>query len=203
MKFLLSYRHYIGLRGRRQYGIFKAMDTPEYILKISKRARNIRLAVYVDGRVVLTVPKRASMRDAEKFFASRRSWVAEKLEGFKKRAPKMRIGISKKDYVAQKHVALKLAKERVEHFNKVYKFDYGIIRVRDQKSRWGSCSRKGNLTFNYRIVLLPEHLADYIIVHELCHLKEFNHSARFWTLVALEAPDYKKHMIELKKYSLR
>ncbi|GAC1412663.1 MAG: hypothetical protein NVSMB66_2320 [Candidatus Doudnabacteria bacterium] len=175
----------------------------DYTLKISKKARNIRLAVYLDGRIVLTVPRNVSIKEAEKFFLSRKEWITEKQANFQKRESKLRIGIGKNDYAEQKVAALRLAKERVEHFNKLYKFDYGVIRVRNQKSRWGSCSKKGNLTFNYRIVLLPTELADYIIVHELCHTKEFNHSARFWALVALEAPEYKKYMKELRKYSLR
>jgi predicted metal-dependent hydrolase len=89
-------------------------------------------------------------------------------------------------------------KERIGHFNQIYGFVVKRISVRDQRSRWGSCSKKGNLNFNYRIVLLPPKVADYIIVHELCHLGEFNHSKRFWGLVAKAVPDYKQLKKELR-----
>jgi len=73
------------------------------------------------------------------------------------------------------------------------------VKIRDQSSRWGSCSWKGNLNFSYKLVLLPEHLADYVVVHELCHLREMNHSPRFWALVSQTVPDYRAKRRELKK----
>lgn len=79
----------------------------------------------------------------------------------------------------------------------------GRIAIRNTRSRWGSCSSKGNLNFSYRLSLLPAHLSDYVIIHEVCHLREFNHSSRFWDLVALISPDFDKQREELKKYSLR
>ena len=97
---------------------------------------------------------------------------------------------SRSAYLKHREAARTLVKERLEYFNSMYGFTIGKIAIRDQRSRWGSCSRKGNLNFNYRIALLPPHLADYIVVHELCHLKEFNHSKQFWDLVARTVPDY-------------
>ncbi len=79
----------------------------------------------------------------------------------------------------------------------------GRICIKNTLTRWGSCSSKGNLNFSYRLCLLPKHLSDYIIIHELCHLREFNHSSRFWDLVAFFAPAYAAHREELKKHSLR
>jgi len=97
-----------------------------------------------------------------------------------------------------------LVKDKIEVFNKIYGLiPLNRIAIRNTKSRWGSCSTKGNLNFNYRIVFLPPKLADYLIVHELCHLKEFNHSKRFWDLVARAVPDYKKLQKELKKIKFR
>lgn len=96
------------------------------------------------------------------------------------------------NYLKYKNSAALLAKERLEYFNQFYNYKYGRVVIRNQKTRWGSCSRKGNLNFNYKIALLPSKSADYIIIHELCHLGEFNHSQRFWDLVAETFPDYKE-----------
>jgi predicted metal-dependent hydrolase len=97
---------------------------------------------------------------------------------------------SRSAYLKHRETARALVKQRLEYFNSIYGFTIGKIAIRDQRSRWGSCSRKGNLNFNYRIALIPLHLADYIVVHELCHLKEFNHSKQFWDLVARAVPDH-------------
>lgn len=91
-----------------------------------------------------------------------------------------------------------LVHERLAFFNAHYNFKIGKIAIRNQRSRWGSCSKKGNLNFNYRIALLPAHLVDYIIVHELSHISEFNHSKDFWSLVAETLPDWRARRRELK-----
>ena len=96
-----------------------------------------------------------------------------------------------------------LALKKIEAFNKIYQFKYNRVSIRNQKTRWGSCSKSGNLNFNYKIALLPEKLVDYIIVHELCHLKEFNHSEKFWALVSITIPDYTIVRTELKQSGLR
>lgn len=101
-----------------------------------------------------------------------------------------------------KETARSLAHERLAYWNQFYGHPYNRVAIRNQGSRWGSCSMKGNLNFNYRIALLPPELADYIIVHELCHLREFNHSDRFWALVAETLPDYKERKERLKEMSV-
>jgi len=94
-------------------------------------------------------------------------------------------------------------RSRLLHFNEFYKFKINKVSIKNQKTRWGSCSKRGNLNFNYRVALLPPHLADYVIVHELCHLGEFNHSPNFWKLVAKTIPNYKAIKREFKKIRLR
>ncbi len=100
--------------------------------------------------------------------------------------------------MAHKESARKLVHERLEYFNQLYNFKYNKVAIRNQKTRWGSCSRRGNLNFSYRLALMEPRLADYIIVHELCHLKEFNHSQNFWDLVAQQFPDYRELRKRLK-----
>lgn len=116
-----------------------------------------------------------------------------------KRVKKKRIRRNHGQYLKEKQNAFNLAKERLEYFNKFYNYKWNRIIIRNQKTRWGSCSKKGNLNFNYKIALLSSEMADYIIVHELCHLKEFNHSRNFWELVEKTIPNYKKIKQKLKK----
>lgn len=98
---------------------------------------------------------------------------------------------SRPSYLKHKERARALVHARLAHFNAAYGFSWGRVAIKNHKSRWGSCSKKGNLNFSYRIALLPAELADYIIIHELCHLGEFNHSPAFWALVARTCPSYR------------
>lgn len=90
-----------------------------------------------------------------------------------------------------RELARAIVHRRLEYFNKFYDLKYNKVFIRNQKTRWGSCSSKRNLNFSYRIIYLDLEMQDYLIVHELCHLKEFNHSKRFWHLVELQIPKYK------------
>jgi len=103
-------------------------------------------------------------------------------------------------YAKDKEAARSLIKERLAFFNDIYGFTYGRVAIRNQRTIWGSCSGKGNLNFNYRVLFLPPRLADYVIVHELCHLRELNHSPRFWALVSRAVPDYAACRSELRKH---
>ncbi|MFA6027783.1 MAG: M48 family metallopeptidase [Patescibacteria group bacterium] len=169
-----------------------------YTLKTSYKARVMRLAIYHDGNFVVTKPWGLPVFAVERFIKKKADWILEKLEYFKK-ADIIIIKNSRAEYFTQKEVALNFIENKLKEFNKIYNFSYNRISIRNQRSRWGSCSRKGNLNFNYRILSLPEYLADYIIVHELCHLREFNHSQKFWHLVSLAIPEYKKRRKELRK----
>ncbi len=89
----------------------------------------------------------------------------------------------------------KAAKEifvfRVVHFAKLYGFEFNNVAIKEQKSKWGSCSSNGNLNFNWKLIFASQEVLDYVVVHEVCHLKEMNHSSTFWDLVTLQCPDYK------------
>lgn len=166
----------------------------EYTLKVSNRAERMRLAIYCDGAFVVTVPQAMNEGLIEKFIIEKSQWILDKMDYFKSISGFV-FKSNKGDYLKYKDDALALAEERVAHFNRIYKYRFNRINIKDQKTRWGSCSRKGNLNFNYKIALLPSRLADYIIVHELCHLGQFNHSRKFWNLVARTIPDY----LDIKK----
>lgn len=102
----------------------------------------------------------------------------------------MRRG-SRRQYTKHREAARALVHARLAHYNQLYGYRYKKVFIRNTRSRWGSCSSKGNLNFNYRVALLPPELADYIIVHELCHLAEFNHGPQFWALVARVMPAHR------------
>jgi len=166
--------------------------TIEYVSKVGRRSRNLRLAVYVDGRLVVTRPYWLSAAAARRFVSEKADWLLARLDKLQKSPQSLLASNNRADYLARREEARRLVTARLENFNKVYDFKYQAISIRNQATRWGSCSRKGNLNFNYRLLDLPPRVADYIVVHELCHLKEFNHSANFWALVARTLPDYKE-----------
>ncbi len=164
--------------------------TVNYTLKKSKRARRIRITVYPDTSVVVTVP--FTCRDIESFIKEKEKWLLDKISFFQKSKNSPLKRHDYEDYLKHKEKARKIIKERISLLNKRYGYTFNRVSIKNQKTIWGSCSKKGNLNFNYKIIFLPQKLCDYIIVHELCHLKEPNHSSRFWNLVAETFPDYKK-----------
>lgn len=171
----------------------------EYTLRENPRARRITLTVQRDGTVLVTKPRRVSQHDVERFVEKCGKWIARAQQKFSKLPRTSRIESSKKEYQKYKGAARAHIARRVSHFNSYYRVRFSKISVRNQKSRWGSCSQKGALSFNYRILFLPGHLADYIVVHELCHLLEMNHSKRFWALVEQAIPDHRERRKELRR----
>lgn len=170
----------------------------DYLLKRSKRPRSIRLAIYKDGSFIVTAPYFVDVNKIELCVIKKIDWVIKKINYFKNN-PKIILSIdTKKDFVLYKEKAKVYVEERLKYFNPFYGFNWNRVTIKNTKSRWGSCSKKGNLNFNYKIILLPVHLADYIIVHELCHLKEMNHSSKFWSLIEKQIPDYKNYRKELR-----
>jgi len=178
------------------------IETITYTIKKSGNARRVKLAVHSDGRVVVTLPRGVGKRVAMDFVKAKRAWISKKLLVQKKRGQAGGAKLGRKEYLEHKESARALVHARVEHFNTIYKHSFKNIAIRNQKTRWGSCSRKGSLNFNFRLLFLPEALRDYVIVHELCHLKEMNHSPAFWKLVATQFPNFKKMRKELHKRKL-
>ena len=165
-------------------------------LKSSARAKYLRIAVYPNGSVVVTKPARTPIISATDFVQRKSPWIRRKLDFYKDRKI---ISLAQPNQSLQE--ALEFVSSRIEIYNRHYKFEVNKIRVKNHKGLWGSCSSRKNLNFNYKIISLALHQADYIIVHELCHLKQFNHSRAFWDLVAETIPHYSLIKQELKNYS--
>jgi predicted metal-dependent hydrolase len=110
--------------------------------------------------------------------------------------------LEKKMYYVHKDQARKFVLRRIVELNAHYNFTYNQIRIKNTSSRWGSCSSAGNLNFQYKLLFLPPHLQDYVLVHELCHLVELNHGEKFWALVGQVIPDYVARKQELVHYQL-
>ncbi len=165
----------------------------ELIFNIKRRARlrYVRLSIDRTGTLTLTAPKSYPFFLLKLFITNKWSWIIEKTEQKKNSQSLLAIKHTKEEINHYKKLTKNLVLERLEYYRQFYGFSFKKIAVRDQKSRWGSCSSRGNLNFNYRLSLLPPELADYIIVHELCHLQEMNHSRSFWQLVAQTQPNYK------------
>jgi predicted metal-dependent hydrolase len=123
-----------------------------------------------------------------------------RLRRVRRRRPRSKT--SKAEFAEHTSAARALVAARLTHFNTHYGFTYHRVSIRNQRTRWGSCSRQGNLNFNYKIALIPPPLADYLIVHELCHLGQLNHSAKFWVLVAETIPDWQERRRALKAIPL-
>lgn len=176
--------------------------TIPYTLKKSRRARRMRLAVYSDGSVVLTTPVEVSENFAERFLRDKAEWLLSKISFFAKfgNAPRTTPWGRHADYIKKnKEAARVLIHRKLGELNATYGYRFNRVSIRNQKTCWGSCSRKGNLNFNYRILFLPERTQDYVIAHELCHLAEFNHSKKFWALVAKTSPEHLAIRKELRR----
>lgn len=173
-----------------------------YKIRQNRRARNLLITISDGDSFVVTKPVYVSFVAAERFMLTQKDWIAKTLEKYRKSGTDLFRG-TRKDYLVYKKTATQLVEQKLEHWNRVYGFKYNRVSIRDHKTQWGSCSRKGNLNFNYKILFLPDEMADYIVVHELCHLKEMNHSARFWKLVAKVIPNHIEIRRSLRKYPVK
>ncbi len=143
-----------------------------------------------DGGVIVRAPQRMSKTEIERFVASKADWINKHLE-----AARQRRRVSVQPFTAAEiqqlaDAALQDIPPRVRKYAAIIGVTVGRITIRNQKSRWGSCTARGNLNFNCLLMLCPEEIRDYVVVHELCHRKELNHSPRFWNEVARIMPDY-------------
>lgn len=170
-----------------------------YTIRKSSRTRCLRLTICNEGMLTITIPRGITLLQMEKFILQKGNWILDKLDFFQKRKKDCRFVSSREEYLQKKNEAEKIIREKVEFYCAKYDFEYKKISIRNQKTRWGSCSSKGNLNFHYKLAMMPERYVDYVVAHELCHLKEMNHSGKFWKLVAQMIPNYKDVVKEMKK----
>ena len=167
-------------------------------IKRSKR-RTLAAEVTPDERVIIRAPLHMKDKDIERFIEKTSEWINEKLGAVRARNEQRLPALTQDEIKALADEAKKDIPERVERFIPQIGVPVGKITIRNQKTRWGSCSGKNNLNFNCVLMLCPEDVRDYVVVHELSHLIEHNHSKRFWAIVSQILPDYKTQRKWLKE----
>jgi len=184
---------------RRESLLLKNVAVP-YRIRKHPRSRQLRITINALGEVIVTIPRWASFRSGVAFAKEHTQWVQKHLDGAAERL-EYRNGLGVEEHFNKyREEARRFIRRKIEQWNAVYGFSYGSVAIRNQATRWGSCSRQNNLNFNYRLMFLDEKLVDYVIVHELCHTQEHNHSSDFWKLVQKTIPDYQARRNELQKY---
>ena len=189
-----------------EWSIKKADGRGEIRISVIRSARkSLGLEVRDANTVLARIPTRVSDRELKAFVKNHRSWILEKTEVMAEREEKRKSTpapppelLSKTDRMK---IQLKIGK-RVRHYCEAMGVTVGYVTVKNQKTRWGSCSAKGNVNFNYQLAFLPDELLDYVVIHELAHRRHMNHSRAFWAEVEKYCPDYLERREQLKEYSL-
>lgn len=169
---------------------------------IRSNRKTVAIQVNSDLSVTVRAPRCASAKYIERLLQEKEPWITEHMEQMKRKKAlyesqaQEQFTSAKVKALADK--ALDYIPKRVSYFAKQIGVDYGRITIRNQKTRWGSCSGKGNLNFNCFLMLAPPEVIDYVVVHELCHRKEMNHSKAFWSEVERIIPDYRQSVKWLK-----
>ena len=176
------------------------METHKYALKRSdRRVSRLRITVRHDKQVVVTAPRSMQKAMIDRVVFSKRNWITDKLAHFSSFTLLPYPHTDTDAYRRWREDARSLTVSIFEKYNEHYAFSLNGIRIKNHKRKWGSCSSRGNININYRIVFLPERLREYLVVHEMCHLKYGNHTARFWNAVSETVPDCRLLDAELKK----
>ena len=175
-------------------------NSHDYKLIRSKR-RTVSVEITEDATVVVRAPNRMSISEIDRFVELHSEWIDKHLNKVEKRNVKAfdSAPISENELNALLILAQAQIPDKVRHFADLIGVTYGKVTVRNQKTLWGSCTSDGNLSFNCLIMKAPESVRDYVIVHELCHRKEMNHSKAFWKCVESVLPDYKTSRKWLKE----
>lgn len=179
------------------------MDHTDYEITLIRSCRkSLAIEITPELQVVVRAPARMPVREINAFVQEKDDWIRAHLQ---RMAEKKRLreqhreqALSKEELQELATQAMKLILQKVRYYAQIIGVTYGRITIRNQRTRWGSCSGKGNLNFNCLLLLMPEEVLDYVVVHELCHRKEMNHSARFWEEVEKILPDYRQRRKWLK-----
>ena len=167
------------------------MPIPYQIIRSSRKTISIQISP--GGEVIVRCPRRMPGEDIHKFVTSKQRWIETHLPRAEPLPP-----FSPEELQALAQKAMAVIPERVTYFASRMGIHYGRITIRSQHTRWGSCSSKGNLNFNCLLMLCPAEVLDYVVVHELCHRKEMNHSPAFWAEVEKILPGYPQQKKWLK-----
>ena len=172
------------------------------ITVIRSNRKTVSIQVNTDLTVTVRAPQHTTSKEIEHILFEKKGWIEKHIEKMKDRKAQYEEQkverLTNEELQSLAEHALEYIPKRVHYFAGLIGVDYGRITIRNQKTRWGSCSGKGNLNFNCLLMLMPPDIIDYVVVHELCHRKEMNHSPAFWREVAKILPDYKKAEAWLK-----
>ena len=149
------------------------------------------------GKLTVRAPRAASREFIEKFLAKHEKWISEHLR-LEEARMKMSASLSPEEVTQIKKEAVLYFKEKTSYYSEIMNLKYGRITITSAQSRFGSCSSKGNICYSYRLMLYPEAAREYVVVHELAHLREMNHSKNFYAIVEKYLPDYKERRRMLK-----
>lgn len=166
---------------------------------IRSRRKTIGLQIKEQGIVTVRVPAFASENDIAKALKANEKWIQFNLKKAEERAKYAKPRFSAVEINEMAEKAVKIIPDKVRHYAELMGVTYGRVTIRNQKTRWGSCSSKGNLNFNCLLMCAPEKVLDYVIIHELCHRMEMNHSKRFWLLVEKYMPSYREQVRWLRE----
>ena len=167
---------------------------------IRSQRKTMSLEIKLDGQIIVGAPLRLSQVRIRRFVEQKQEWILKNLEKIQKREVQRETvpGLSKEERTRLQQEACRKIPERIAYFAEKIGVSYGRITLRQQKTRWGSCSANGNLNFNWLLILAPPEVLDYVVVHELCHRRQMNHSQAFWNEVSAVLPGYKEQKKWLK-----
>lgn len=162
-----------------------------------KLIRSVRKTVSIhvepDGSVVVRAPLTTGKTFIDQFVAAKSDWIQKSAEKMRERHENRKeLSLSEEQIKELKTRATAYLSQRSAYFADIMGVSYRGIKVNSANTRWGSCNSKGEINYTYRLILAPRDLVDYVVVHELAHLKEMNHSKKFWSLVSRVLPNYKQ-----------